>query len=118
MASCRIRRCPSSQATRSSDVSTPLGKGAKGLELSQRVGIPWLGHTCGVCTCCKRQCENLCDRPLFTGHTLNGGFATATVADARFAFPLGEEGSDESLAPLLCAGVVGWRALTIAGDGQ
>ena len=95
-----------------------IGSGVKGLDLGQRVGIPWLGHTCGVCPYCKMQRENLCDHPLFTGYTRNGGFATATVADARFAFPLGEQGSDESLAPLLCAGLIGWRSLTIAGDGQ
>ena len=80
-----------------------IGSGVKGLDLGQRVGIPRLGHTCGVCPYCKMQRENLCDHPLFTGYTRNGGFATATVADARFAFPLGEQGSDESLAPLLCA---------------
>jgi propanol-preferring alcohol dehydrogenase len=98
-----------------------IGSGVEGLvklELGQRVGIPWLGHTCGLCSYCKMQRENLCDRPLFTGYTRDGGFATATVADARFAFPLGEEGSDESLAPLLCAGLIGWRALGIAGDGK
>jgi propanol-preferring alcohol dehydrogenase len=95
-----------------------IGAGVDGLTLGQRIGIPWLGHTCGVCPYCKMQRENLCDRPLFTGFTRDGGFATATVADARFAFPLGEEGSDESLAPLLCAGLIGWRALTIAGDGK
>ena len=67
---------------------------------------------------CKLQRENLCDRPLFTGYTRDGGFAMATVADARFAFPLGEEGSDESLAPLLCAGLIGWRALEMAGGGK
>ena len=64
------------------------------------------------------QRENLCDRPLFTGFTRDGGFATATVADARFAFPLGEEGEDAALAPLLCAGLIGWRSLGIAGDGK
>jgi propanol-preferring alcohol dehydrogenase len=95
-----------------------LGSGVTGLKLGHRVGIPWLGHTCGVCPYCKMQRENLCDHPLFTGYTRDGGFATATVADARFAFPLGDEGSDESLAPLLCAGLIGWRALTIAGDGK
>jgi len=95
-----------------------VGSGVEGLTLGQRVGIPWLGHTCGVCPFCKMQRENLCDRPLFTGYTRDGGFATATVADARFAFPLGDEGSDESLAPLLCAGLIGWRALTMAGDGE
>ena len=99
-----------------------LGAGVTGLKLGQRVGIPWLGHTCGTCPYCTMQRENLCDHPIFTGYTRDGGFATATVADARFAFPLGEplgeEGSDESLAPLLCAGLIGWRALTIAGDGK
>mgnify|MGYP001461304078 CR=1 FL=1 len=93
-----------------------VGAGVTGLALGQRVGIPWLGHTCGVCPYCTMQRENLCDRPLFTGYTTNGGFATAAIADARFAFPLGEEGSDESVAPLLCAGLIGWRALTLAGD--
>lgn len=95
-----------------------VGAGVKGLDIGQRVGIPWLGHTCGVCAYCRMQRENLCDHPLFSGFTRNGGFATATVADARFAFPLGDEGSDESLAPLLCAGLIGWRALGIAGEGD
>ena len=95
-----------------------LGSGVADLKLGQRVGIPWLGHTCGVCPYCKMQRENLCDHPIFTGYTRDGGFATATVADARFAFPLGDTGSDESMAPLLCAGLIGWRALTIAGEGR
>jgi len=95
-----------------------VGQGVEGLVIGQRVGIPWLGHTCGVCPYCRMQRENLCDRPLFTGYTRDGGFATATVADARFAFPLGEQGSDESLAPLLCAGLIGWRAHAIAGDSK
>jgi propanol-preferring alcohol dehydrogenase len=95
-----------------------LGSGVVDLKLGQRVGIPWLGHTCGVCPYCTMQRENLCDHPLFTGYTRDGGFATATVADARFAFPLGDAGSDESLAPLLCAGLISWRSLTIAGDGK
>ncbi len=95
-----------------------MGAGVVGLSMGQRVGIPWLGRTCGVCPFCKMQRENLCDRPLFTGYTRDGGYATAVVADARFAFPLGEEGSDESLAPLLCAGLIGWRALVIAGEGK
>jgi propanol-preferring alcohol dehydrogenase len=64
------------------------------------------------------QRENLCDHPLFTGYTRDGGFATATIADARFAFPLGEAGTDESIAPLLCAGLIGWRSLQIAGEGK
>ena len=95
-----------------------IGTGVEGLRLGERVGIPWLGHTCGVCPYCTSHQENLCDRPLFTGYTRDGGFATSTIADARFAFPLGEAGSDVSLAPLLCAGLIGWRSLKIAGDGK
>ena len=95
-----------------------VGPGVQGLQMGERVGIPWLGHTCGTCPYCRMQRENLCDRPLFTGFTRDGGFATATVADARFAFPLGEEGEDAALAPLLCAGLIGWRSLEIAGDGK
>ncbi len=95
-----------------------IGAGVEGLRLDERVGVPWLGHTCGVCPYCRMQRENLCDTPVFTGFTRDGGFATATIADARFAFPLGEAGSDVSLAPLLCAGLIGWRALAIAGAGK
>ena len=95
-----------------------IGAGAKGLSIGERVGIPWLGHTCGVCPYCMGGQEILCDRPLFTGYTRDGGFATATIADARFAFPLGEVGRDVALAPLLCAGLIGWRSLVIAGDGK
>jgi alcohol dehydrogenase, propanol-preferring len=95
-----------------------LGANVTGLRLGQRIGLPWLGHTCGICAFCAGQQENLCDRPLFTGYTRDGGYATATIADARYAFPLGEQGSDESLAPLLCAGLIGWRALVIAGTGR
>jgi len=95
-----------------------LGTGVEGLRLGERVGIPWLGHTCGVCPYCVSGRENLCDHPLFTGCTRDGGFATATIADARFAFPLGEVGADVALAPLLCAGLIGWRSLTIAGDAR
>ena len=80
-----------------------IGAGVEGLSVGERVGVPWLGHTCGVCPYCLGDQENLCDRPLFTGYTRDGGFATATIADARFAFPLGEVGSDVALAPLLCA---------------
>ena len=95
-----------------------LGADVKGLKIGERVGIPWLGHTCGVCPYCLEHRENLCDHPIFTGYTRNGGFATMVVADARFAFPLGETGSDVSLAPLLCAGLIGWRSLVIAGKGK
>lgn len=95
-----------------------LGAGVSTLDIGQRVGIPWLGHTCGACFYCRTGHENLCDRPLFTGYTRDGGYATAAVADARYAFPLGEEGNDLELAPLLCAGPIGWRSLVMAGEAQ
>lgn len=95
-----------------------LGAGVSDLKLGERVGVPWLGHTCGVCPYCMSHRENLCDRPLFTGHTRDGGFATSVIADARFAFALGEEGEDAALAPLLCAGLIGWRALGMAGEAK
>jgi propanol-preferring alcohol dehydrogenase len=86
--------------------------------VGDRVGIPWLGYTCGVCRFCREGMENLCDRPLFTGYTRDGGFATHTIADARYAFPLGEDGDDVSIAPLLCAGLIGWRSLVMAGGAK
>jgi propanol-preferring alcohol dehydrogenase len=95
-----------------------IGPGVTSLQIGQRVGAPWLGHTCGVCPYCENNQENLCDKPLFNGYTRHGGFATAMLADARFAFPLGETGEDAALAPLLCAGLIGWRALAIAGPGK
>ena len=95
-----------------------LGPGVAGLSIGERVGIPWLAHTCGVCPYCAGHQENLCDHPAFTGYTRDGGFATAVIADARFAFTLGEAGGDVELAPLLCAGLIGWRSLVSAGDGR
>ncbi len=95
-----------------------IGSGVKGLQMDERVGIPWLGHTDGTCPYCLMHRENLCDQPLFTGFTRDGGYATAAIADARFAFPLGEVGSDISLAPLLCAGLIGWRSLVLAGEAK
>jgi alcohol dehydrogenase, propanol-preferring len=95
-----------------------IGLGVTGLKMGERVGIPWLGHTDGVCPYCMENRENLCDHPLFTGYTRDGGYATATIADARFAFSLGETGNDVSLAPLLCAGLIGWRSLAIAGEAK
>ncbi len=95
-----------------------LGSAVEELQIGERVGIPWLGHTDGTCPYCLMNRENLCDHPLFTGFTRDGGFATSVIADARFAFPLGEVGSDVSLAPLLCAGLIGWRSLLIAGPAQ
>jgi alcohol dehydrogenase, propanol-preferring len=95
-----------------------VGPGVTDLKVGERVGIPWLAHTCGACPYCRMNRENLCDKPLFTGFTRDGGYATATVADARFAFALGETGTDVALAPLLCAGLIGWRSLVIAGEGN
>ncbi len=93
-----------------------LGDGVTGFELGQRVGIPWLGHTCGVCPYCKGGTENLCDSPGFTGYQIDGGYAELTVADADYCFALGEEGGDAELAPLLCAGLIGYRSLVMAGE--
>jgi len=95
-----------------------VGPGVEELRTGERVGIPWLGRTCGVCPYCVGGHENLCDRPVFTGYTRDGGFASAAIADARYAFPLGNAGDDVSMAPLLCAGLIGWRSLMIAGDGR
>lgn len=95
-----------------------LGPGVENFSIDERVGVPWLAHTCGICPYCKTSQENLCDTPLFTGYTRDGGFATHVIADAHFTFSLGEVGTDESLAPLMCAGLIGWRALGMAGDGQ
>ena len=95
-----------------------LGAGVSGFHPGERVGIPWLGHTCGTCPYCASARENLCDDPLFTGYTRDGGYATHAVADVRFCFPLGEEGEDATLAPLLCAGLIGWRCLRMAGEAK
>jgi propanol-preferring alcohol dehydrogenase len=95
-----------------------LGAGVDGLSLGARVGVPWLGFTCGECFYCRADKENLCDRPKFTGYTSDGGFASHLVADSRYCFPLGEDGGDAALAPLLCAGLIGWRSLVMAGEGK
>jgi len=95
-----------------------VGDGTDALSIGQRVGVPWLGQTCGQCRYCHNGSENLCDRPLFTGYTRDGGYATHMVADARYVFALPQDGDDIATAPLLCAGLIGWRSLQIAGDGQ
>jgi propanol-preferring alcohol dehydrogenase len=95
-----------------------LGPGVSGLALGERVGVPWLGHTCGVCRYCRAERENLCDAPLFTGYTRDGGYASHTVADANYVFPLGAAGEDAALAPLLCAGLIGYRSYRKAGAGE
>jgi propanol-preferring alcohol dehydrogenase len=95
-----------------------LGDGVKGFEIGTRVGIPWLGHTCGHCDYCRTGSENLCDQPGFTGYQIDGGYAEMTVADASYCFPLPQEGDDAELAPLLCAGLIGYRSLVMAGDAK
>jgi propanol-preferring alcohol dehydrogenase len=95
-----------------------LGDGVTGLTMGMRVGVPWLGFTCGECFYCRTDKENLCDHPQFTGYTRDGGFASHLVADARYCFPLGEQGDEVALAPLLCAGLIGWRSLVMAGEGK
>lgn len=93
-----------------------LGEGVTRFAIGARVGVPWLAATCGTCLYCRSGRENLCDRPQFTGYTRDGGFASHLVADARFCLPLGEAGADAEVAPLLCAGLIGWRSLVAAGD--
>jgi len=94
-----------------------VGEGVAASRIGQRVGVPWLGHTCGRCSFCRSGEENLCDQPQFTGYTRDGGFATHVVADAAYAFALDSEADPVALAPLLCAGLIGWRSLKKAGDG-
>jgi propanol-preferring alcohol dehydrogenase len=95
-----------------------IGAGVKGLALGERVGVPWLGHTCQACAYCRDGRENLCDAPLFTGYTRDGGYATHVVADARFCFPLAGACDDAERAPLLCAGLIGWRSYRMTGEGR
>jgi propanol-preferring alcohol dehydrogenase len=94
------------------------GPGVSGPAIGSRVGVPWLGWTCGVCPYCRSDRENLCDRPLFTGYTRDGGFASHTVADARYCFALPEGLDAAALAPLMCAGLIGWRSYRMAGQGE
>lgn len=95
-----------------------VGKGVTQFALGVRVGVPWLGGTCGVCAFCEGGHENLCDRPAFTGYTRDGGFSSHVVADANYAFPLPDRLGDVEAAPLLCAGLIGWRCLTKVLEGQ
>ena len=93
-----------------------LGPGVTGLVLGQRVGVPWLGHACGHCPYCLAHRENLCDAPLFTGFTRDGGYASHVIADAHFCFPIPDGFDDVHAAPLLCAGLIGYRAWRLAGE--
>ncbi|WP_034854382.1 zinc-dependent alcohol dehydrogenase family protein [Sinorhizobium sojae] len=93
-----------------------VGSGVGPERIGRRVGVPWLGHTCGTCFYCRSAAENLCDAPLFTGYTRDGGFATDVIADADYAFELDPTGDPVALAPLLCAGLIGWRSLKRASD--
>lgn len=94
------------------------GPGVEGHALGLRVGVPWLASTCGTCQFCRAGQENLCDAAAFTGYTVDGGYAEYCVADAHFCFPLPEEPEAASLAPLLCAGLIGYRSLRLAGQGR
>lgn len=95
-----------------------LGAGVDSLKIGQRVGVGWLGEACQTCPYCRAARENLCDAPVFTGYTRNGGYATRTVADARYAYPLPDDADPAEQAPLLCAGLIGWRSLVMAGEGK
>ena len=94
------------------------GEGADRFDIGDRVGIPWLGWTCGECAYCLWGRENLCDKARFTGYTIDGGYADYTVADQRFCFPIPDFYGDAEAAPLLCAGLIGYRSLVSAGDGK
>jgi len=94
-----------------------IGAGVDAPALGDRVGVPWLGHTCGRCAYCRSAAENLCDSPVFTGHGRDGGFASHVVAEAAYCIALRGAADAVQLAPLLCAGLIGWRSLRMAGDG-
>jgi alcohol dehydrogenase, propanol-preferring len=95
-----------------------LGEDVEGFAIRERVGVPWLGYTDGTCSYCREGAENLCDHPLFTGYQIDGGYAQYTVADARYVFPIPDGYSDAEAAPLLCAGLIGYRSLKLAGPGK
>ncbi len=95
-----------------------LGEGVIQFRIGDRVGVPWLGWTCAECAYCQNGRENLCDQAKFTGYTLDGGYAEYTVADQRYCFPIADSFSDAQAAPLLCAGLIGYRSLVKAGNGK
>src|SRR5690349_11420329 len=93
-----------------------IGAGVDRFKPGDRVGVPWLGWTCGECTYCRSERENLCVRARFTGYDIDGGYAEYTVADARYCFPVPASYGDAEAAPLMCAGLIGYRALRMAGE--
>jgi len=95
-----------------------LGASVVGLAIGDRVGVPWLGFTCGSCGPCRRGLENLCDAPRMTGYHVDGGYAESAVADARYCFPIPDAYDDVEAAPLLCAGLIGYRALRMTGEAS
>ena len=95
-----------------------IGDGVNGFSAGDRIGIPWLGWTCGECVYCRSNRENLCDRARFTGYTIDGGYAEFTVADARFCFHLPDSYNDVDAAPLLCAGLIGYRSYRKTDDAH
>ncbi len=101
-------------------VGTVVGRGSnvERFSLGERVGVPWLGHTCGVCRYCERGAENLCDRARFTGYQIDGGYAEYAIVDQRFCFPLAGTYDDAEAAPLLCAGLIGYRSLRLTGEAE
>ncbi len=99
-------------------VVAAAGEAVASLQVGQRVGIPWLGWTCGICEWCRGGRENLCPNARFTGYQIDGGYADCTVADARFCFPLPSSPDPAHQAPLLCAGLIGYRAYRLAGSGE
>lgn len=112
------RTCPITPGHEIVAIVDKLGAGVDALKRGQRVGVGWLGGVCGVCEFCRSGRENLCDAPSFTGYTRDGGFATYAIADARFVHPLLEFDDDPHTAPLMCAGLIGWRSLMFAGPGE
>jgi alcohol dehydrogenase, propanol-preferring len=95
-----------------------LGTGVTRFAVGQRLGVPWLAWTCGRCRRCLEGNENLCDEALFTGYDVDGGFAAETIADGRYCFPIPDGYPDTQAAPLLCAGLIGYRAYSFAGDAE
>lgn len=95
-----------------------IGNSVNSISVGQRIGIPWLGGSCGKCYYCNNNKENLCDNALYTGYQINGGLAEYTVADADFCFPIPDKYPDKQAAPLLCAGLIGYRSYKMTGDGK